>query len=95
MRDGFKKVGVVMCDRYPPFATLINRIPLFPPRMKKGKKKPTQIQAAFSINIAGAAKAHYLCHEFFFFRTEKQETYFSALHIHVVIDVTIWSVTRV
>ena len=56
MRDGFKKNSVVMCDRYPPFATLINRIPLFPPRMKKGKKKPTQIQAAFSINIVGAAK---------------------------------------
>ena len=55
----------VMCDRYPPFATLINRIPLFPPRMKLGKK-PTQIQAAFSINIAGAAKAHYFYHEFFF-----------------------------
>ena len=93
MLDGFKIVSA-MCDRYPPFATLINRIPLFPPRMKK-EKKPTQMQAAFSINIAGAAKAHYFCHEFFFFRTEKQETYFSALHIHVVIDVTIWSVTRV
>ena len=38
MRDGFKKVSV-MCDRYPLFATLINRIPLFPPRMKKEKKK--------------------------------------------------------
>ena len=62
---------------------------------EKRKKKPTQIQAAFSINIVGAAKAYYFCHEFFFFRTEKQETYFSALHIDVVIDVTIWSVTRV
>ena len=62
--DGFKIVSA-MCDRYPPFATLINRIPLFPPRMKK-EKKPTQMQAAFSINIAGAAKAHYFYHEFFF-----------------------------
>ena len=64
MLDGFKIVSA-MCDRYPPFATLINRIPLFPPRMKK-EKKPTQMQAAFSINIAGAAKAHYFYHEFFF-----------------------------
>ena len=78
--------------------------PLLPPwsiafrrfhREWKKEKKPTQIQAAFSINIVGAAKAHYFCHEFFFFRTEKQETYFSALHIDVVTDVTIWSVTRV
>ena len=36
MLDGFKIVSA-MCDRYPPFATLINRIPLFPPRMKKEK----------------------------------------------------------
>ena len=64
MRDGFKKVSV-MCYRYPRFATLINRIPLFPPRMKK-EKKTTQIQAAFSINIAGAAKTHYFYHELFY-----------------------------
>ena len=65
MRDGFKKV-IVTCDRYPSFASLINRIPLFPPRMKKEKKKPTQIQPTFTINIAEAAKAHYFYHEFFF-----------------------------
>ena len=63
MRDSFKKVSVT-CDRYPSFATLINRIPLFPPRMKK-EKKPTQIPLTFTINIAGAAKAHYFYHEFF------------------------------
>ena len=65
MRDGFKKVSVT-CDRYPSFASLINRIPLFPPRMKKEKRKPTQIQPTFTINIAEAAKAHYFYHEFFF-----------------------------
>ena len=71
MRDGFKKVSV-MCDRYPPFATLINRIPLFPPRMKK-EKNPTQMQAAFSINIAGAAKAHYFYYEFFFLEPKNEK----------------------
>ena len=95
MRDGFKKVSVVMCDRYLPFCHPDQSHSVISTANEKRKKKPTQIQVAFSINIAGAAKAHYFCHEFLFFRTEKQETYFSALHIHVVIDVTIWSVTRV
>ena len=94
MRDGFKKVSVVMCDRYPPFATLINRIPLFPPRMKKGKKTDTDTSGIFD-KYSWGSKSDYFCHEFFFFRTEKQETYFSALHIDVITDVTIWSVTRV
>ena len=65
MRDGFKKVSV-MCDRYPPFATLINRIPLFPPRMKIGKKTDTDTSGIFDKYIAGAARAHYFYHEFFF-----------------------------
>ena len=38
MLDGFKIVSA-MCDRYPPFATLINRIPLFPPEWKKKKNR--------------------------------------------------------
>ena len=46
MRDGFKKVSV-MCDRNPPFATLINRIPLFPPPMKKKRKTDTDTGGIF------------------------------------------------
>ena len=91
MRDGFKKVSV-MCDRYPPFATLINRIPS--PRMKTGKKTDTDTSAIFD-KYSWGSKSALLLLRILFFRTEKQETYFSALHIHVVIDVTIWSVTRV
>ena len=64
MGDGFKKVSV-MCDRNPPFATLINRIPLLSPRMKQEKKTDTDT-GGISINIAGTAKAHYFYHEFFF-----------------------------
>ena len=94
MRDGFKKVSV-MCDRYPPFASLINRIPSFPPRMKKEKKTDTDTSGIFDKYSWGSKSALRLSRILFFFRTEKQETYFSALHIHVVIDVTIWSVTRV
>ena len=93
MRDGFKKVSV-MCDRYPPFATLINRIPLFSPRMKTGKKTDTDTSGIFD-KYSWGSKSALLLLRILFFRTEKQETYFSALHIHVVIDVTIWSVTRV
>ena len=51
---------------------LLPRIPLFPPRMKK-EKKPTQMQAAFSINIAGAAKAHYFYYEFFFLEPKNEK----------------------
>ena len=78
----------------PPFATLINRIPLFPPRMKKGKKNDTDTSGIFD-KYSWGSKSALLLSRILFFRTEKQETYFSALHIHVVIDVTIWSVTRV
>ena len=84
----------VMCDRYPPFATLINRIPLFPPRMKKEKKPDTDTSGIFDKYSWGSKSALFLS-RILFFRTEKQETYFSALHIHMVIDVAIWSVTRV
>ena len=93
MRDGFKKVSV-MCDRYPPFVTLINRIPLLPPRMKTGKKTDTDTSGIFD-KYSWGSKSALLLLRILFFRTEKQETYFSTLHIHVVIEVTIWSVTRV
>ena len=46
MVDGFKKVSI-MCDRNPPFATLINRILLFPPRMKKERKTNTDTGGIF------------------------------------------------
>ena len=39
----------------------------------KQEKKPTQIQAAFSINIAGAAKAHYFYYEFFFLEPKNKK----------------------
>ena len=61
---------------------------------KKEKKTDTDTSGIFD-KYSWGSKTHYFCHEFFFFRTEKQETYFSALHIDVVTDVTIWSVTRV
>ena len=73
MRDGFKKVSVVMCDRYPPFCHPDQSNSVISTANEKRKKKPTQIQAAFSINIAGAAKAHYFCHEFFFLEPKNKK----------------------
>ena len=66
MRDGYKKVSVVMCDRYPPFATLINRIPLFPPRMKKGKKTDTDTSGIFDKYSWGSKSALLLSRILFF-----------------------------
>ena len=76
----FKKVSVI-CDRYPSFATLINRISLFPP--------------TFTINIAEAAKAHYFYHAFFFENGKTRNILLSSAYIHLGVDVTIWSVTKV
>ena len=89
MRDGFKKVSV-MCDRYPPFAT---HSVISTPNEKR-KKTDTDASGIFD-KYSWGSKSALLLLRILFFRTEKQETYFSALHIHVVIEVTIWSVTRV
>ena len=78
-------------------ASCVIDTPLLPPwsiafryflREWKKKKTDTDTSGIFDKYSCGG-KSALLLSRILFLKTEKQETYFSALHIHVVIDVTI------